>query len=348
MPHPVIDAAVAFRQGLINREAARATALINAYGRAYRNLQGQIQALEQQIATLDKPGRAQVTRLASLRSLTAQTADEVNRFAVFADQSIANAVSEEIVGGLRDSRATVEAYFASPQGRAAFRAAWDMLPAETVETMLGYVDEGSPLRTALVNRLGPTVAERMSNALVDAISLGMNPRRTAALVRKELGVGLTWALTTARTAQMWAYREASRLNYMNNSRIVSGWTWLATLDDRVCGSCLSQHGTQYPVTETLNGHHGCRCAMIPNIVEPERLGLSQPAVEPGEEWFKRQSQATQTSILGPGMLNAYNAGAVRFDQLSHEYEDRVYGTMIRASTMIEVLGNRAQDFYHNG
>lgn len=345
MPHPVIDAAAAFRQGLINREAANATALINAYGRAYRSLQGQIQALEQQIAALDKPDRAQVTRLASLRSLTAQTADEVNRYAVFADQSIANAVSAEIVNGLRESRATVEAYFASPQGRAAFRAAWDMLPAETVETMLGYVDEGSPLRTALVNRLGPAVAERMADALVDAISLGMNPRRTAALVRRELGVGLTWSLTTARTAQLWSYREASRANYVANSNIVESWTWYASLDSRCCLSCIAMHGTEHPVTDVLNDHHAGRCVALPNVRNARQLGLSQPEVEPGEAWFNRQPQATQRQRMGPGMFGAWRAGEFRFGELSQRYEDAIYGTMLRESSLRGLLGERAREYY---
>lgn len=252
MPHPVLDAAARFRQGLINREATRATALVNAYGRAYRAMQGQIAALEQQIAGMESPGRADVVRLASLRSLTAQVSDEVNRFATFADQSIANAVSEEIVNGLRESRNVVESYFASPQGRAALRASWDMLPAEAVETMLGMVDEGSPLRSALVNRLGPTVAERMANHLIDAITLGMNPRQTADLVRREMGVGLTWALTTARTAQLWAYREATRANYVANNNIVESWTWLASLDDRTCfpaGTLITTRRGSVPIEE---------------------------------------------------------------------------------------------------
>lgn len=345
MPHPVIDAATQFRQGLINRESARATALINAYGRAYRNMQGQIQALEQQIAQMDKPDRADVVRLASLRSLTAQARDEVNRFAVFADQSIANAVSEEITNGLRESRTVVEAYFASPQGRAAFRAAWDMLPAETVETMLGYVDEGSPLRTALVNRLGPTVAERMADALVDAISLGMNPRRTAALVRRELGVGLTWSLTTARTAQLWSYREASRANYVANSHIVESWTWYASLDDRCCLSCIAMHGSEHPVTEALNDHHSGRCVALPTVRNARQLGLSQPEVERGESWFGRQSEQAQRQRMGPGMFDAWRAGEFRFGELSQPYSDPVYGEMLREASLVGLLGNRARGFY---
>lgn len=346
MPHPVIDAATAFRQGLINREASRTTALINAYGRAYRAMQGQIQVLEQQIAQMEQPDRAQVIRLASLRSLTAQVADEVNRFAVFADQSIANAVSEEIVNGLRDSRSTVEAYFASPQGRAAFRAAWDMLPAETVEVMLGYVEEGSPLRTALVNRLGPAVAERMSNALVDAITLGMNPRRTAALVRRELGVGLTWALTTARTAQMWSYREASRANYVANSHIVESWTWWASLDSpRTCLSCIAMHGSEHPVTEALNDHYSGRCVALPSLRNARQLGLSQPEVERGESWFNRQSEQAQRQRMGPGMFDAWRAGEFRFSQLSQRYDDPVYGEMLREASLAGLLGDRAREYY---
>lgn len=346
MPHPVIDAATRFRQGLLNREQSRATALVSAYGRAYRSMQSQITALEQQIAAMEKPEKTDVKRLAALRSLTAQVAEEVNRFATFADQTIANAVSEEIVNGLRESRITVESYFTSQQGRAAIRASWDMLPAETVETMLGFVDESSPLRQTLVGRLGEAVASRMADKLVDAITLGMNPRRTAALVRKELGVGLTWALTTARTAQLWAYREASRANYVANSNIVESWVWWATLDsDRTCLSCIAQHGSVHPVTDVLADHHSGRCVAIPQIRNAARFGLSQPEIESGEQWFRTQPASTQRQRMGPGMYKAWQANEFRFGELSQQYSDPVYGDMLREASLQGLLGARAQRYY---
>lgn len=344
MPHPVIDAATAFRQGLLNREAANATVMINAYGRAYRSMQAQVTTLEQQIATLENPSRGQVTRLASLRSLTAQAKQEVNRFATFADQTTANAVSREIANGLRESRTTVERYFSTASGRSALRAAWDMLPAESVETMLGFVGEGSPLRQRWAG-LGEAVANRLADKLVDAITLGMNPRKTAALVRRELGVGLTWALTTARTAQLWSYREATRANYVANSNVVELWTWFADVgSDRTCLSCIAQHGSVHPVTETLNDHHNGRCCAIPNVRNAARLGISQPEIEPGERWFNSQPATNQRQRMGPGMFKAWQAGEFRFGELSQRYDDEVYGDMLREASLVGLLGERAREF----
>jgi hypothetical protein len=347
MPHPVLDAAQQYRSALLARESARSAELTRAYGRAYRAMQEQIRALEQQVATLDSPSRAQVTRLASLRSLVEQASDQVNRFAVYADQSIANAASQEIVNGLRESRAVVDAYFATPQAKAALRAAWAALPAESVETMLGFVGDDSPLRQVLVNRLGPAVAERLSNALVDAITLGMNPRLTAALIRRELGVGLTWALTTARTAQLWAYRESTRANYVANSNIVESWTWLAALDDRCCLSCIAQHGGVHPVSDVLNDHHNGRCVPIPNVRNARQYGISQPTIESGEWWFNSLTPTEQAQRMGPSMYAAWRAGEFRFSELSQPYNDPIYGPMLGEASLIGLLGGRAREYYVN-
>ena len=156
-------------------------------------------------------------------------------------------------------------------------------------------------------------------------------------IARELGVGLAWAVNTTRTANLWAYREATRANYAANPRVVSGWTWLATLDGRVCGNCLSQHGSRHALSETLNGHHQCRCVPIPELPLAKSLGLDLPEIEPGEAWFKRQDEATQQGILGPGMWAAWKDGAVSFDQFrGHTYDHPVYGAMQRMPTMAQL------------
>lgn len=348
MPHPTIEAAQRFRQQLLNREQQAANRLVTAYGRAYGRMQENITALQQQIDREQVPTRAEVTRLASLRSLLRQVEDEVTRFAVYADTEIGNAATESIRAGLNDSRSLAMSPFRTPQGQQTIAAGWDMLPVESVETMLGFLADDSPLHTALVNRLGPAVAERMSNSLVDAITLGMNPRQTAALVRRELGVGLTWALTTARTAQVYAYREASRANYAANRDIVSGWTWYAQLDGRVCMSCVNQHGSEHGVDEVLNDHHNGRCVALPSVPLARRLGIALPEIERGESWFKRQTESTQQTLMGPSMFDAWKAGAFEFGDLSVPYQDAVYGEMLREASLKGLLGDKAKDYYRRG
>lgn len=350
MPHPVIDAANRYKQALLNRDASQINTLVQAYGRGYQQLIHNVQALEDRLTSYQDqgitPSRAQLMRLSSLRSLIAQTEAEINRFSVYADQSIAQAVSQEVVEALRDSRNVLEAYFSSRSGKMTLRASWELLPAESVETLIGMTGTSSPLRMTLVNRLGPTVAEHMGNALVDGILLGMNPRKVAQLVRSEYGIGLTWAMTTARTAHLWSYREATRASYIANSHIIDSWTWYATLgSNRTCLSCIAKHGSVHPITETLNDHHNGRCVPLPNIKNPGKFGLSLPMVEAGERWFSNLPVSTQVEYMGPSMYNAWQADEFRFDELSMPYQDPVYGDMVREASLTGLLGQRAQRYY---
>ena len=347
MPHPVIEAAQRFRAGLLARERTNANALVRAYGRAYASMGDNISALEAEVRNLQDPDRATITRLASLRSLQRQAEAEINKYAVYADQQIVDSALAEIPLALNDGRATVAAYFRSREALQALQARWDMLPAASVETMLGFVTADSPLRDTLVNRLGPTVAQRMADRLVDQIALGMNPKRIREFVREEAGVGLTWSLTTARTAQLYSYREATRAGYVANRDIVSGWRWLAALDDRTCLSCWAQHGSLHDVGDTLNGHHNCRCVQIPEIPLAKKLGIELPDPTPGEQIFDGLSEAQQRGHMGPAMFDAWKAGEFQFSELTKPYEDRVYGTMLREASLVGLLGDRAKKYYRN-
>ncbi len=265
MPNPILDLAAQFRMQALQRERVAATQLVRAYGQVYRNLDPQIRALEEALRGLENPRPVDIQRLASLRVLKEQTIEQVNRYAAYADTTIAGEVQANIAVGLRDSEALVQAHFdpawlqenglvLNTDVQRAIRASWVRVPSEAVETMVGMTQPDSPLRQALVHNLGDVVAQQMVDALVTGIATGKNPR---VIAREAMGAGLNYSLTTARTAQLWAYREASRANYQANRDIVSGWKWSASLDSRTCPSCLSLHGSLHAADETLNGHHNC-------------------------------------------------------------------------------------------
>ena len=341
--HPVLSAAAAYRRQLLRQEDAATRRLISAYGAAYQRVGAQIEALQDSLTGKPiTPGQA--TKLAQLRALKEQIATEVDRFGIVASNELRQATQQAIKLGLNHSTGLVDAHFASPQAKQALAARFNQLVPEQVETMLGFLSPNSPLHTGLVNNLGSAVAENVSQNLVDGITRGFNPNKTAAIIRREMGVGLAWAINTVRTANLWSYREATRANYVANSDVVSGWTWYAQLDGRVCGNCLSQHGSHHSLDDTLNGHHQCRCTMLPDVPLAAKLGISQPAVESGETWFAAQPEEDQRSILGPGMWTAWKDNAVGFDQFHSTYEHPAYGTMQRMPTMAE-LG--LQEYYQN-
>lgn len=333
--HPVLVAAGQYRTQLLAQEDAAVNRLIQAYGTSYQRLGAQIEALVDAVP-VGPMTRRDALELSALRALRQQIADELVRFGVIADNELVMMSRHSIGLGLDHSTGLVEAYFQNPQALAALRASMIQLAPAQVESLLGFLADGSPLREGLTAQLGPAVSEAVSSAMVDGLVRGMNPRTTADLIRREYGQGLTWALNTVRTANLWAYREATRANYVANSKVVSGWTWYASLDRRTCFSCLAQHGTKHRVGEVLNDHHQGRCVAIPDLHLATQLGLSLPEIEPGEAWFNRQPTETQAGIMGPGMLAAYRAGAVQFNQASVAYEDPNYGPMLRTATMQEL------------
>lgn len=207
-----------------------------------------------------------------------------------------------------------------------------LITADAATVLINYLDpEGE-----LVNRISlwaPNVIDQVTQSLIQGVNLGRNPRVIASDLRKAFGVGLTDALRTARTAQIYAYREATRLNYIANSDIVKGWIWFAVLgDNRTCMSCRAMHGSIHPLTEVLNDHYCGRCSMLP-LLDGVDYGL-----ENGEEHFNGLPESTQIELMGRGRWEAYKAGKFQFSQLSKIYDDPVYGFM-RGETPLKDLIN---------
>lgn len=192
---------------------------------------------------------------------------------------------------------------------------------------------GSPLYNRL-QMYGAYHAEQIAQALKDALASGIGTREGAKTIAEilraiELAIAnpLADALRLTRTALLYAYRESTRLNYLANSDIISGWQWSAELDDRVCMSCVVMHGTIHSLEETLNDHHNGRCAMIPIVGEPI---INSDA---GIQWFEALSEAQQRAMLGKGKFEAWQAGKFELPDISTVYQDEVYGEMRREASL---------------
>jgi hypothetical protein len=346
----VIDAAERFRTQLLNMERAQAVRYVRAYGQIVGELQGMIEALAAELATMEEPKAWKVARLARWRSLRAQIVADIDRFGAFVDTDLQAQIAQQVALGLQHGQQMALAGLPDELA-AALQTQWNRLPTEAVIRLMGFLSPGSPLHDALVKQLGEAVAGQVERRLLLGIALGWNPRKIASAIARELGQGLTWALRTARTAQLYAYREANRASYAANSDIVEGWIWHAKLGDgRTCMSCIAMHGTLHPLSEPLNDHHNGRCAMVPRTVSWETLGFkglpdTRPQVQAGRDWFDGLSEAEQRSYMGPAMYEAWKAGRVGWDDLSREHEDPVYGLMRVMPSLKELLGDGAQEFY---
>lgn len=349
MPDPVIDAAEAFRAQLLRQERAAAMRMVREYGRIYTNLQGQIDALLLEIAAMPEASPAQVAKLTRFKALSAQIESEMTRFGAWADTELGAQAQQAIASGLTHAEQLTLAGMPE-ELRPAVATIWNRLSAEAVETLMGFLSPGSALHDALVSQLGPTVAQGVSDALLEGLALGYNPRKVAEIIRQTLGQALTWALRTARTSMLWAYRESTRAGYIANSNIVTGWIWHAELGPRTCMACIAQHGTLHPLSEPLNDHHNGRCAMVPVTKSWADLGFvgipERPPTQTGRDWFASLSPAQQQSYMpSQAMWNAWQQGAIGWDDLVSSHTDPVYGEMLLLPSLKQILGEDATQYY---
>lgn len=323
----VLDAAARFAAALDRQDAAAAARLVDAYGRLFLRLQGNIDALLLEIVG-GSVTYEQAMNSRRYKALMRQVMEELNKFQALTENEVATAANYGVTAGGNDGAALMS-YAAT--GGPGVAGQFNRLPVDAIKRMVGFLDEGGPLY-ARIGQLAPATAEAIKQALIDGIGLGYNPRKIAAQITSALGMGLTDALRLTRTAQIYAYREANRATYLANSDILQGWVWFAHLgDERTCMSCIAMHGTVHPLTEPLNDHHNGRCAEIPLLI-----GQDNP-VGNGMDWFDSLPPLKQERMMGPGKYQAYQAGRFGLQDLPGTYQNDVYGTMRREKTLKELL-----------
>ena len=216
--------------------------------------------------------------------------------------------------------------------------AWNEPDPEAVNALVGYVQ--SDAWADELAAYGPDVVETINNHAIVGIVNGQGSLTTARQIRQ-----MTETLPTAtannlmRTLQIQSYQSANAANQVANDHILRGQTRIETLDDRVCLACVAEHGRIYPTGEKIIDHHQGRATSIPMVVGRERL------VDSGEDWFAAQSEERQREIAGPANQKALKAGAVTLNDYRQPYDDPVFGEMQRESSLSDILGDEAKQFY---
>lgn len=324
---PVLITARRYQALLARYERASTARLVNSYIRSWSRLEAMLEALLLDIGDRT-PTLGQLERMRRYRSLIGQITAELARLQGLTGDEI-GAAGELIAIGEQSARELIGLTVA---GRTQVATLFHTLHRSAIETMLGFLDPTGPLYDRLRLLTGFN-ADLVSDAIIRGITLGWNPRKIAAAVRNAFGHGLTDALRFVRTAQLWAYREANRASYIANRDVLEGWIWHANFDDRVCMSCVAQHGTIHPIEEPLNDHHNGRCVAIPLVT-----GFPNPVAETGAEWFGRQSEATQKKLMGRQFYEAWKAGMFDLSEMSTTRFDEVYGDMRVEARLWELLG----------
>ena len=253
----IYEEAERFKAALLKRERAAASRMIRVYGQSWTRLSKLLMAVTEKIGDAQRRGQpispAWLFQQERFARLMVQVEREMRKFADVAERAIVAEQSAAVKAALADSTALAGRVASVTPG---ITATFTALPVSAVESIAGFLGNGSPLR-ALLDELPADAGRVVADLLQEGIALGYNPRKTAAKIRHAMGMNLNRALMIARTETLRAYREATIQNYRANEDVVQGWWWTASLSRRTCPACIALHGTWHPLSERMDSHPRC-------------------------------------------------------------------------------------------
>ena len=314
---------------MMQQEATASAQVIRAYAPVHTRLQSDTRALVQIAQTRGlKPW--QVMRMERLKELERQFLVNADRFAKQAGTIVTE--SQRAAVGLARQGALEAATAGLPRGitmenMASMGLGWNRLPDDAFDSFVGIAGDGAPLAN-LLEPLGPQAITGVREKIGEGIALGKGPRETAKLVTTAAGIPLSRALLITRTETNRAFREATRLNYSTNSRVVKGYRRHADHSERTCVACIALDGKLYSLNQALDEHPNGRCALVPEVLDYADLGLDiprEPPLENARDWLGGQSSEVQRRVLGGTRFDAWKAGEIELNQLAVVRPNRIWG-----------------------
>jgi SPP1 gp7 family putative phage head morphogenesis protein len=341
MPPPEAQKAVEeLAKKVASLDQATAARIINEYGEIYTELQ-------KEAAKIVNIGQQrnlkiwEVNKMTRLTELEGQLIANVNRFGRIAGAAVTE--GQRAAVGLSVQGTALIADVSLPTGitlnnLANIGLGWNRLPEEAFEAFVGISGDGKPVGNLLAE-LGKPAADKVKESIRTGIIMGKSPREVATTIRQAAGMPLSRALTISRTEINRAHREATRLNYAANSNVVKGYRRLASKDETTCMACIALDGTLYETNEPLDSHPNCRCAMVPETLTYQDLGLDipeEPRPPDGQEWFNSQNKETQEKMMGTKVFNAFQQGKVGLSDLVTTSTSPIWGKSSTAKSVKEL------------
>lgn len=330
----IYDVSAEFRRELLAGDRERARQLMQAYGVAYQRIRDRANRMliERQdlLARGESAGTSWLYRYGRLRTLQLEAEREIAEYARYAGQLIAGGQSAALDMADDHSERLIRAGLGRlPPG---VTASFVRLPRESVSDLVAFLADGSPL-SYLLGTLGLEAGAAVRDAMLAGVAMGQNPRVIAGMIRASLGGNLYRSLLIARSEVMRSYREATHRSYQANSDVVRGWVWLSARGPRSCMSCIALHGSVHGLDKRLDDHPGGRCTQAPVLRSGDRI-----QVQTGEEWFRKQDEATQIRMMGRAKHAAWKGGAISLSDLVKRTRSERWGTMRREASLLEALG----------
>lgn len=331
----------AYRAALLRQEATQMQAMATRWQAAERNLAQSITDVLTEIAQRQAAGEVfgrftgPYVRLERYQALLRQVRIELRKYGAYTEDLVQQGIANHVALGVEHSTAAIETLAGGDGG---VLAQFNRLSLPASENMAAALQADAPVGQLLADAW-PDASVRMTEALMNGVALGWNPRKTARAMREGLQAGaLQRCLTIARTEQLRAYRTASLENY-RQSNVVTAYKRLASKSVRTCIACLIADGRVYALEESFDEHPNGRCTLVPILV-----GRDAPTWETGRTWFDRQPAATQRQLLGPASYAAWQAGAIRLEDLVERHEHPVWGGSLGQRSLRSLLGEDAKKY----
>lgn len=286
-----------YRDALAQRELAVMQDMANQWVKIEQRLDSDIVAL--QLTMAQKAGENRVItqqmvwreeRYQILKGNLAEAVKDYNRD--YLVPTISKAQGDFGLFGIQAATDAIRASFT-----ASFGPDFKVLNREAVETMVGFLGNGSPLNTLLKNDY-PEALEGLTQALINGVVRGASPIQVANEMTYGMGMGLDRSILIAGTEMNRTYRSAVIQEY-RESGVVTGFRRLV-LKAGACMACLFLDGERLETKDELDDHPRGHCQAVPEVV-----GVGAPKWETGPEWFKGLDPAQQEEKLGPELFEKW-------------------------------------------
>lgn len=313
-----------FRRELVQRDAVTTQRLMRAYSTVERRIAKPLDALD--AAAQDMTSTRELHASPAMLRLQDEVRTALNDFSKVIETEARKGQQTGVNIGREAGIAQMDT----------IGVAFNRPSVETVQMLVNYVD--SPAFQQTLDSYGLYHAQHISDIILTDSTMGKGVAATVRHIRRYVDMPRYDAERMVRTVTLYSARKASHQIYQANSDIVSGWRWSASLDRRVCMSCVVQHGKVFPLNQILADHHNGRCAAVP-------LTRFTGGVKPGVEWFTDLSDGEQQTMMGRSAYRAWKDGAINLDQLSTTHHDPIYGEMRGEASLTALIGAEAAGEY---
>lgn len=193
--------------------------------------------------------------------------------------------------------------------------------------------EGSVL-SKWVSKLEASAEERFVSQISIGVSQGEGIPQIARRVRDGINASVSEAQTIVRTAVNHVSAQARNDTYAENSDLVKGVRWVATLDTRTSKICRALDGKTFDLDKGPRppAHFNCRSTTVPVLKTLKELGVEAKDLPPStrasmggqveenidyQTWLSRQSPDVQDEALGVKNAKLFREGKYK----NPSYED---------------------------